>query len=98
MVVIGMEVPGDEVSNSEDAENVLSIFATGSGIDKHIIANNSDKVHPTGATLNNKQHRIVKFKTNNFKEKINMAQKERKKRDKRRRSVSSKPSLTRRRV
>ena len=93
-----MEAPGDEVNNSENAENVLSILATESGIDKNIIANNIDKVHPIGATLNNNQQRIVKFKTNSFKEKINMAQKERKKRDKRRRPVSFKPSLTRRRI
>ena len=98
VVVSGMEAPVDEVNNSENAENILSILATESGIDKNIIANNIDKVHPIGATLNNNQQRIVKFKTNSFKEKINIAQKERKKRDKRRRPVSFKPSFTRRRI
>ena len=39
VMVKGMEVPGDEVSNSKDAQNVLSVLATESGIDqKHIIS------------------------------------------------------------
>ena len=84
MVVSGMEAPGDKVSNSENAENVLSILATESGIDKNTIANNIDKIHPIGATLDNKQQRIVKFKSDRNKEKIYMTKKERKKRDKRR--------------
>ena len=98
MAVSGMEAPGDEISNPEDAENVLSVIATESGIDKNIIANNIDKVHPIGATLDNKQQRIVKFKSDSFKEKIYMAQKERKKRDKRRRLVNFKQSFTQRRI
>ena len=61
-----MEAPGDKVSNSEDAENALSVLATESGIDNNIIANNIDKFHPIGAT--SKQQHIVKFKTNSFKE------------------------------
>ena len=32
------------------------------GIDKNITANNIDKVYPTGATLDNKQQRIVNLK------------------------------------
>ena len=72
--------------------------AAESEIDKNIIANNIDKVHPIGATLDNKQQRIVKFKTDSFKEKICMAQKQRKERDERRRPVNFEPSLTRRRI
>ena len=98
MVVSWMEAPGDKVSSSEDAENILSVLATESEIDKNIIANNIDKVHPIGETLDNKQKRIVKFKVDSFKEKIYMVQKERKKRDKRRRPVNFKPSLTRGRI
>ena len=98
MVVSWMEAPGDEVSSSEDAENILSVLATESEIDKNIIANNIDKVHPIGETLDNKQKRIVKFKVDSFKEKIYMVQKERKKRDKLRRPVNFKPSLTQRRI
>ena len=55
MVVSGMEAPKDEVSNSEDAENVLSVLATEREIDKNNKANNIDKVHPIGATSDNKQ-------------------------------------------
>ena len=66
---------------------------------KNIIVNNIDKVHPVGETLDNKQQCIVKFKTDSFKEKNIHAQKEQKKRDKRRRLVVNfKPSLTRRRI
>ena len=75
MVVSRREVLGDKASNSEDAENVLSVLVTESRIDKNIIANNTDKVHPIGATLDNKQQCIIKFKSNSFKEKICMAQK-----------------------
>ena len=55
MVVSGMEAPKDEVSNSEDAENVLSVLATEREIEKNIKANNIDKVHPIGATSDSKQ-------------------------------------------
>ena len=48
--------------------------------------------------LDNKQQCVVKFKTDSFKEKNIHAQKEQKKRDKRRRLVNFKPSLTRRRI
>ena len=65
-----MEAPGNKVSHSEDAENVLFVLATESGIDKNIIANNINKVHPIGATLDNKQQRIVKFKTDSLKKNI----------------------------
>ena len=37
MVVSGTEAPGDDVSNSEDAENVLSVLATEGRIGKNII-------------------------------------------------------------
>lgn len=69
MVVSKMEASGDEVSNSEDAEDVLSVLATESRIDRNIIVNNINKVDPTGATLDTKQQHIVKFKTNSFKKK-----------------------------
>ena len=72
--------------------------ATESEIDKNVIANSIYKVHLFGTTLDNKQQRIVKFKTDSFKEKICMAQKERKKRDKRRLPVNLEPSLTQRRI
>ena len=65
-----MEAPGNKVSHSEDAENVLFVLATESGIDKNIIANNINKVHPIGATLDNKQQRMVKFKTDSLKKNI----------------------------
>ena len=55
MVVSRREVLGDKASNSEDAENVLSVLVIENRIDKNIIANNIDKVHPIGATLDNKQ-------------------------------------------
>lgn len=70
MVVSKMEASGDEVSNSEDAEDVLSVLATESRIDRNIIVNNINKVDPTGATLDTKQQHIVKFKTNSFKKYI----------------------------
>ena len=98
MVVSGMEAPGDKVSNSGNAENILSVLVTERGVDKNIIANNIGKFHSIGAVLDNKQQRIIKFKSNSFKEKIYMAQKERKKRNKRGRLVNFKPSLTRRRI
>ena len=79
MVVNRMEVPRDKISNSEDAENVLSVLTTKNGIDKNIIANNIDKVHTIGETLHNKQQHIIKFKTSSFKEKIYMAQNKQKK-------------------
>ena len=44
MVVSKMEASGDEVSNSEDAEDVLSVLATESRIDRNIIVNNINKV------------------------------------------------------
>ena len=65
-----MEAPGNKVNHSEDAENVLFVLATESGIDKNIIANNINKVHPIGATLDNKQQRMVKFKTDSLKKNI----------------------------
>ena len=34
MMVSKMEAPGEEVSNSEDVEKVLSVLATEIGIDK----------------------------------------------------------------
>ena len=55
MVLSGMKAPKDEVSNSEDAENVLSVLATEREIEKNIKANNIDKVHPIGATSDSKQ-------------------------------------------
>ena len=70
MVVSKMEASGDEVSNSEDAEDVLSVLATESRIDRNIIVNNINKVDPTGATLDTKQQHIVKFKTNSFEKNI----------------------------
>ena len=83
MVVSKMEASGDEVSNSEDAEDVLSVLATESRIDRNIIVNNINKVDPTGATLDTKQQHIVKFKTNSFKKYIYIwPQKDRKKCDK----------------
>ena len=97
MVVTGMMSPGNEVSNTEDAESVLSVLSEESGIDKDIIKQNVDKIHPIGEIVNDKQQRIVKFTTDNFKEKIYLAQKERKKREPRRRTINFKPSLTRRR-
>ena len=63
MVVSGMEAPGE--TKSEDAENVLSVLATESRIDKNI-ANNIDKAHPIGATLDNKQQCIIKFKSEKY--------------------------------
>ena len=78
VVASGMEAPGDEVSHSEDAENVLFVLATESGIDKNIIANNINKVHPIGATLDNKQQRIVKFKTDGLKANIHGPEKKKK--------------------
>ena len=80
-----MEASGDEVSNSEDAEDVLSVLATERRIDRNIIVNNINKVHPTGETLDTKQQHIVKFKTNSFEKYIYIyiwPQKERKKCDK----------------
>ena len=96
MVVSKMEAYGDEVSNSEDAEDVLSVLATESRIYRNIIVNNINKVHPTGATLDTKQQHIVKFKTNSFKNIYIYIwpQKEQKKCDKCRCLGKFKPSVT----
>ena len=98
MVVSGMKAPGNEVSNSEDAESVITTLATESGIDKNIIKQNVGKIHPIGKIVEDQQQRIVKFTSDSFKEKIYLAQKERKKRETRKRPVNFKPSLTRRRI
>ena len=95
MIVTGMSPPGNEVSNTEDAENVLSVLSTESGLDKNIIEQNVDKIHPVGKIVNEKQQRIVKFTSDSFKERIYLAQKQKKKQDQRRRSINFKPSLTR---
>ena len=97
MVVSGMKAPGNEVSNSEDAESVITTLATESGINKNIIKQNVDKIHHISKIVEDQQQRIVKFTSDSFKEKIYLAQKERKKYEKRKHPVNFKPSLTRRR-
>ena len=76
LVTNGMAEPGNE---SDDEKLVLSRLKEETGIDEDVIQQNIDKIHPTGQPEDGKQHRIVKFTSNSFKERVFMKHKHEKK-------------------
>ena len=71
MVVSGMAAPDTDAEHGEDFGKVVNVLSEESGIDEETVKVNIDKIHPIGVIGDNrKQQRIIKFKSDSFKEKI----------------------------
>ena len=79
MIVTRCKAPGSKTTNEEDNENVIAQIVQEVGMDKDHIKKNVDKINPVGAPKDGKQARIVNFITPNFKERILIQHRQRKK-------------------
>ena len=64
-----MTGPGNK---SDDERLVLSRLKEETGMDEDVIQQNINKIHPIGQFEDGKQHRIVKFTSDSFKERVFM--------------------------
>ena len=76
LVINEMAEPGNE---SHDKKLILLRMKEKTIIDEDVIRQNIDKIHPIGQPGDGKQHRIVKFTSDSFKERVFMKDKQRKK-------------------
>ena len=72
LIVNSMMEPGEENDHYSDCEKVITTtLSKESGIQKDVIKENIDKIHPLGKLdEEERQLRIVKFKSDSFKETI----------------------------
>ena len=66
-------------NESNDEKLILFRLKEDSRIDEDVIQQNIDKIHLIGQPEDGKQHRIVKFTSDSFKERVFMKHKQRKK-------------------
>ena len=74
LVINGMAEPGNE---NDDEKLVVSKSKEETGIDEDVIQQNINKIHSIGQPGDGKQHRIVKFTSDSFKERVFMKHKQR---------------------
>ena len=70
MIVMGLQKPRKDETNDEDSKRVISTITREARLDKGEFMKHVDKVHHIGNMKNDKQSRIIEFKTHSFKEKV----------------------------
>ena len=66
--ITGITAPNKNLSNNDDQDAIINIMQHETGIKKGMIQKNINKMHPIGKPKQGKKQRIIKFKTDSFKE------------------------------